>query len=444
MSPEHNDKEQELRRRREQRREITRQKQQRQAVLRLLLMAAALVLATVLIVWTSRNASTQPPQTEATQPSYSVSGTEDEDGEEVWETEPTTVIHIAAAGDLNVTDEIVKEAMTVSGYSFSGAFLDVAPVLSGADLTLLNFEGTLAGPPYGSETGSAPTALAQALAQYGVDVVQTANSASIRAGVLGLQSTIAALENVGITPVGTFTDTDAFERSGGFTLLDVQGIRVALVAFTKGMDNLGLPEGSAHCVNLLYRDYTTDYKEIDRDGIHSVMRGVAASEPDITIALVHWGSELNENLSDSQQTIAQLLLSDGADAVLGTHSHLLGAIEYDENAGTLIAWSLGDFFGNADEAGTNYSVILDMEITMDNQLGTASITGFSTTPIYTLRPEQSLLGGRRVVRMEQALARYNSRYIGRITDSTAQAMEYALTRVPQRVTARDPEPTEES
>lgn len=437
MSPEYNEKDQQLRRRKEQRREITRQKQRRQAVLRLLLAVAALLLATVLIVWTSRNASTQGPQADETQTTPSVSS--EDDGEEIWETEPTTVIHIAAAGDLNVTDEIVKEAMTVSGYSFSSAFLDVAPVLSDADLTLLNFEGTLAGPPYGSETGSAPTALVEALAQYGVDVVQTANSASIRAGVLGLQSTISGLENVGITPVGTFADTDAFERSGGFTLLEVQGIRVALVAFTKGMDNLGLPEGSSQCVNLLYRDYTTDYKQIDRDGIHSVMRSVAASEPDITIALVHWGSELNENLSDSQQTIAELLLADGADAVLGTHSHLLGAIEYDEEKKTLIAWSLGDFFGNADEAGTNYSVILNMEITMDNQLGTASITGFSTTPIYTLRPEQSLLGGRRVVRMEQALARYNSRYIGRITDSTAQAMEYALTRVEQRITARDGE-----
>lgn len=437
MSPEYNEKDQQLRRRKEQRREITRQRQRRQAVLRLLLAVAALLLATVLIVWTSRNASTQGAQADETQPAPSVSS--EDDGEEIWETEPTTVIHIAAAGDLNVTDEIVKEAMTVSGYNFSDAFLDVAPVLSDADLTLLNFEGTLAGPPYGSETGSAPTALVEALAQYGVDVVQTANSASIRAGVLGLQSTITALENAGITPVGTFTDTDAFERSGGFTLLEVQGIRVALVAFTKGMDNLGLPEGSSQCVNLLYRDYTTDYKQIDRDGIHSVMRSVAASEPDITIALVHWGSELNENLSDSQQTIAELLLADGADAVLGTHSHLLGAIEYDEEKKTLIAWSLGDFFGNADEAGTNYSVILDMEITMDNQLGTASITGFSTTPIYTLQPEQSLLGGRRVVRMEQALARYNSRYIGRITDSTAQAMEYALTRVEQRITARDGE-----
>lgn len=436
MTPQRNNQPPSQRPTRQQRHAQTQKKLRRQALTRLALVLAALLLAAGLILWTSRNAAQETPglpQTENTAPEA-----ESQD-EAPLETEPSTVIHIAAAGDLNVTDQIVQEAMTASGYRFSDAFLDVAPVLGAADLTLLNYEGTLSGPPYGSQTGSAPSALIETLASIGVDVVQTANSASIRSGILGLQSTITALEQVGITPVGTFTDTEAFEKSGGFTIVEVQGIRIALVAFTKGMDNLGLPEGSANCVNLLYQDYTTDYKQIDKERIHAVMRNVAAKDPDLTIALVHWGSELNENLSESQQTIAQLLQNDGADVILGTHSHLLGAIEFDEEAGTLIAWSLGDFFGDAQEAGTNYSVILDLEITMDNELGTTSVTGFSTTPIYTLKPEQSQLGGHRVVQMERALARYQSRYIGRITDSTAQAMEYALTRVTERITARDPE-----
>ena len=434
MTPEREERNEQMRQRRRERHQQTQKKQQKQAVIRLLLVCAALAMAAALIIWTSQNAPDAGMETALSTTQARPIGQEEED---VWETEPYTVIHVAAAGDLNVTDEIVKEAMTVSGYNFSNTFLDVAPVLGAADLTLLNFEGTLAGPPYGAETGSAPASLMETLAKLGVDVVQTANSASIRAGVLGLQSTISGLQNVGITPVGTFANSDAFEKSGGFTMMEVEGIRIALVAFTKGMDNLGLPEGSADCVNILYEDYTTDYKKIDRNEINTVMRNVAAEEPDITIALVHWGSEMNENLSDSQEDIAEILLDAGADAIIGTHSHLLNAIEYDETAGTLVAWSLGDFFGNAEEAATNYSVILDMEITMDNQLGTASITGFSTTPIYILRPEQSLMGGRRVVRMEGALARYEGRYIGRVDSSTAEAIDYALTRVEQRITARD-------
>lgn len=436
MTPERNDNNSNRRRTtpdRQQRRREAQARHKRQAILRLVLVVAALAMAAGLIAWVTKNAgsgetlaTTQTPSTETVSPS----GTD----EEVWETEPTTVIHVAAAGDLNVTDEIVSEAMTASGYNFDETFLDVAPVLGAADLTILNFEGTLSGAPYGFQTGSAPASLAEKLAQIGVDAVLTANSASIRSGVLGLQSTISGLKNVGIQPIGTFTNSDEFKKTGGFTMMEVDGIRVALVGFTKGMDNLGLPEGSADCVNILYKDYTTDYKEIDKDEITKVLRNVAAEEPDITIAMLHWGSEYNENVSSSQEDIAELMLDNGVDVIIGSHSHLLQAIEYDELAGTLVAWSLGDFYGNATEAGSNYSAVLDIEITMDNQLGIASITNYSVTPIYTLKPEQSLVGGHRVVQIEKALARYESRYIGRITDDTYSSMSYALTRVGQRIT----------
>ena len=43
----------------------------------------------------------------------------------------TTVITIAAAGDLNVTDYVLDNAAQENGYDFSRTFLDVAPILSG-------------------------------------------------------------------------------------------------------------------------------------------------------------------------------------------------------------------------------------------------------------------------------------------------------------------------
>ena len=104
----------------------------------------------------------------------------------------TTVITIAAAGDLNVTDYVLENAAHENGYDFSQTFLDVAPILSGADLTLLNFEGNLSGGSYGSSTGAAPLELPKTLKAIGVDAVQTANSAAIRQGVSGLISNRSA------------------------------------------------------------------------------------------------------------------------------------------------------------------------------------------------------------------------------------------------------------
>ena len=104
--------------------------------------------------------TTPPPVQTTAPPETSPAGTEPPKPQT-----GTTVIHIAAAGDLNVTDYVLENAAHENGYDFSQAFQDVGPILSAADLTLLNFEGTLAGEPYGTKRGSAPLALARQLAE---------------------------------------------------------------------------------------------------------------------------------------------------------------------------------------------------------------------------------------------------------------------------------------
>ncbi len=435
MAPKHNDQNQEaLRRRRQAQRRRQVQRERRRLLLRLTGVGIIALAVGIMIFMVQRNAgdpslqstpeTTVPPQTQQTEPPS--------------ETEPTelpefSTIHIAAVGDLNITDTVLQQNLTEDGYDFSQAFLDVAPVLSQADLTLLNFEGNLTGAPYGGTRRSAPQEMAQALADIGVDVVQTANSASILDGVLGLKATKDAFASVGIETVGTFRDSADFRSSKGYTIVEVEGFRVALVAFTKGMDNMGLPEGSEDCVNLLYTDYTTDYKSIDTDGINSILRSIAEDQPDITIAMVHWGSEYNESISDTQTRIRNLMLSGGVDIILGTHPHLVQTIEFDETAGTLAAFSLGDFYGDASQAGSNYSLILDIEVQRDNLTGEVKVAGYTYTPIYTLTPTQSSAGGHRVVRIKEAMARYESNYLGCITEDTYDSMAYALTRLEQRI-----------
>ena len=445
MSSERDELNKELERRRALRakREAQRRKaeqERRKLMFRLGMAGVVILLVTILIVAFTLGGG----QTEETTPSgagnpvQTTAPKAEADKPEETEPEATepaeyTTIHIAAAGDLNVTDQMIQNAVTTVGYDFTSAFVDVAAVMSQADLTLLNYEGTFGGTEYGTATGAAPGQLAQAMANMGVDAVQTANSASIRSGILGLQSTIQALKNAGIEPIGTFADSSNFRSSGGYTIMEVKGLRIALVGFTKGMDNLGLPEGSEDCVNLLYTDYTTTYSEIDTDGIKKVLRKVAEEQPDLTIAMVHWGSEYTESISESQKKICSTLLAGGVDVVLGTHSHLLKAVELDTENNTLVAWSLGDFYGDAPQPGSNYSIILDIEVTRDNVTGQTTIAGFTYTPIYTVLPEESNSGGQRVVRIREAMARYEGNYLGKVTEDVYDHMEYVLTRIDQRI-----------
>ena len=434
-------------RRRKAQREAQRKKaaQQRKKMRLQLCAVAAVIVAAVGLIWSFSHGSagqeptppgqtvgrpqpgTQPPTQPAPSTEPATKATEPPVEEKF------TTIHIAAAGDLNVTDQVVELGHGPNGYDYTAAFQDVAPVLGEADLTLLNLEGTLSGAPYGGERSSAPNQLAKALKDIGVDAVQTANSASIRGGVLGLQATIENLYAAGLAPIGTFYDSDAFRESGGYTMLEVQGLRIAVIGFTKGMDNLGLPQGSEDCVNVLYEDYFTDYSKVDTKAIKKVLKNVEEEQADLTIAMVHWGSEYMEELSRSQKKIRDLLLDGGVDVILGTHSHLVQAVEFDEAANTLVAYSLGDFYGDADQPGTNYSLILDIEVTRENRTGETRITGYSYTPIYTVRPEDSAEGGLRVVQLEKAMERYEAGYLGRVNESTYDAMAYGRKRLEERL-----------
>ena len=426
----------EMNRRRE-KREAQRKKQEAESKrLKMMLIIAAVVLALccVGIYKLSQNTAVPAIQTSDTAETTEATNAPTEAPKETSAANqsPITTIHIKAAGDLNVTDSVVNSGMSVSGYEYSRAFKDVAAVLADADLTVMNFEGNACGEPYGSSTTSAPIELLQGLRNCGVDLLQTANSCVINNGLIGLTSTLNAIRSAGLEPVGSFATLSEFQNSKGYTIADVQGVKVAFVAFTKGIGGRGMPAGNEDLVNLLYVDYATEYSEVDWEGIESILKNVEAEKPDITIALLHWGSEYNDDISKTQKSIITRMQKNGVDVILGTHPHTLQPIIYDETKGTLIAYSLGDFFGDAVRGGTNYSIILDLEITKDSSTGITKVTDYSYTPIYTLT-EAECDGYRRVVRIDKAMEAYNGNYLDKVTKTAYDNMTYALERIEARL-----------
>lgn len=426
---------------RREKREAQRRKQQAEAKrlrITLILAAVVLVLCTAGIVFlTSRSDSSQTTVAAETRPTQ----------KPTQATEPATraqkstktTIHIKAAGDLNVTNTVINAGVAVGGYNYTRAFMDVASTLSDADLTVLNLEGNICGEPYGSDTTSAPRELLDGLRNAGVDLIQMANSCTINNGLIGLTSTLQNIRAAGLEPVGAFASESEFQQSKGYTITEAQGVKVAFVAFTKGLGGRGLPAGNDNLVNILYEDYASTYDKIDRTRITSVLKAVEAEKPDITIALLHWGSEYNDDISDTQKSIVNLMKKQGVDVIIGTHPHTVQAIEYDELAGTLVAYSLGDFFGDASRGGTNYSIILDLEITKDSSTGTTKVTNYSYTPIYTVSEAESADGYRRVVRIDKTVEAWEENYLDKVSQSAKESMVYALERIEARI---NPPPVE--
>ena len=437
--------EEELEQRRAQR-EAARQQhlaEHRQLMLRLGIAGAVLLIVAVVIIVMALQAPAQPdptvPPTIAPTQTPSAAPTEEPTAPptELPTGEPTTppsetpteppmadtVIHFAAAGDINVND-------TTAALDFKQAFQHLLPALSRADLTAVNFEGNLIGAPYGAATQSAPQELMNALKACGVDLIQMANSRSITNGLDGLRTTLSAIRAAGMEPLGAWGTEEEARQSGGYTIREINGIKLALVAFTKGMDSMALPHGSEDCVNVLYEDYATTYQDVDADGIRAVLSRVEKENPDLTIAMVHWGSEFRDQISDTQEYILEILLENGVDAVIGTHPHYVQALEFDEETGIFVAYSLGDLLSDGETAGTEYGIILDLEITKDGYTGATRITGYSYTPIFNVRWEKRQL---QVMELHEAIRAYEGGHLNRPSREMYEDMLYALTRVEARV-----------
>lgn len=341
---------------------------------------------------------------------------------------PKTVVRIAAAGDLNINDAVV--ASGGEGYDYGPAFRDILHLLSDADLTVINLEGNFVGAPYGTADRSAPTQLLTALNEAGVDLVQLANSYSIYNGIAGLSRTISAVRSAGMEPLGAYATQQDFKDSGGYTIVEVQGVRLAFVAFTKGMDGMTLPKGSEDCVNVLYKDYDSTYNSVDKEKINKILDAAEKEKPDATIVLLHWGSEFNDTISTSQNTILNILQEREVDAIIGTHSHYVQQMVFDKDKGTFLAYSLGDLFSDAQRGGTEYSVVLELEITKDEITGDTKVTDFSYTPIFSVAEAGKPM---RVVRIHEAMSAFETNFINAVTEETYNKMKYALERIEARI-----------
>ena len=418
--------------RKQRREEQQRKRKAQQRKMLIILLGAVVVLALIitLIVVFSGKKKDAPPEPEA--PPAQVQ--QDENQADAETTPPSKedpnfkTIRIAAAGDVNVTDRIVNSGGL--NYDYTSVFMDVAHMLADADLAVVNLEGNICGAPYGTGTASAPQGLVEALDKAGVDLVQLANSYSINKGISGLKQTINGVRAAGMEPLGAYEDESAFRAGKGYTICVVDGIKVAFVAFTKGMDGMALPGGSENCVNLLYEDYASAYQNINYEGISAILNAAAKENPDVTVAMLHWGSEYNDTISPSQEKIVKYLQENGVDAIIGTHPHYVQKMVFDQEAGTFVAYSLGDLLSDGERSGTQYSVILNLEITKDMRSGEVQISDYYYVPIYTVAEKGKPL---RVVRIAESLFAYECYFLGRVSQETYTDMQYALERVRARV-----------
>ena len=343
-------------------------------------------------------------------------------------------------GDISLDAAMMESFRTENGFDFSPLFASVTPRIFAADLAIGNLEGNVSDDPVLTDHNY-PSQFFRALAACGFDVLQTANSYSIENGISYISKTRNAIRDAGMEPVGTFSSAEDRKDSGGVLVRDVNGIRVAFIAMTKSMNGKCLPEGADYAVNLLYEDYyeaaATNYTKIDKDGILKLISSAKAREPDVIIALLHWGGEYDESI-DAQKKIASLMFENGVDLIVGEHSHLVGPMlqEKDEAlphalSNGFVAYSLGDFLSAQSRPEGHFGCILSLRLLKhDNSVTVAEIT---CTPTYSAYPSLELETNRyEILDSSAAIADYESDYYDKVSQPLYELLKDSVKSIRDR------------
>lgn len=284
-------------------------------------------------------------------------------------------ITLLFVGDLMQHDAQIKAARTPDGYDYSDCFKHVAPEIQRADVAIANLEVTLGGKPYrGYPSFSAPDEFLYAVKEAGFDVLLTANNHCLDRGKRGLERTAHLLDSLQFPYLGTYRTPE--ERTQRYPLLiEKNGFRIALLAYT--YETNGLRPSEPNIVNYI------DSVQIKKD-ILSARR----MRPDAIIACMHWGLEYHSLPNSSQKKLADWLIAQGVDHVIGSHPHVVQPMEVRSDSQTpakhLVVYSLGNFISNMSKENTDGGAIV--KLTLTKQWGITRMEDCSYSLVWTSRP----------------------------------------------------------
>lgn len=269
------------------------------------------------------------------------------------EIDSVVVVKIAVVGDLMCHSPQFNYAkVSKDSFDFNPVYRYIKENLENADFTFGNLETVIGekGSTYlGYPRFKSPKDYVTALAQNGFDFLCFANNHTLDQGEQGVLNTIRTLNENNIGYTGAFnsqSDRDSIR------ILKLNGIKIALLAYSYGTNGSVIPKGKDYLINLI------DYNLIEKD-IHSAKQNGA----EIVLVNFHFGNEYQRFPSDYQKEVVKKTIEFGADLITASHPHVIQPIEfYKTNGATLdsgiAAYSLGNFISNQRQRYTDAGVIL--------------------------------------------------------------------------------------
>jgi hypothetical protein len=205
----------------------------------------------------------------------------------------------------------------------------VRNLMKSADIAVANFENPAPNNPRFHASGtnfSADPRFIDGLANAGIDYVSLANNHIRDAGANGVLQTITNVKKRGIAVSGAGKNAKAVRTPA---ILEAAGTKVAIL----GYDAIA---GGYHATATRVGSAGLSAKAVKTDVAAARKAGA-----DLVIVYPHWGTEYDPTPFANQKKLAEMIIDNGADMVIGNHAHWAAAMEVYK--GKPIWYALGNF-----------------------------------------------------------------------------------------------------
>jgi len=318
-------------------------------------------------------------------------------------------LRIAAVGDILLHAPLQKNA---ADQGFTSMWQAALPFVASGDIAYANLEGPIAkginksgqevtdpGNQFDNHVYSSfplfnyPPGLPPALKQSGFDIVSTANNHSLDRYEVGINKTIDALNQAGLKFVGTRKKEGS---ESWVRLINKNGFRIAWIACTENTN--GIEDKNQQ---VLYC-----FKKKDHQTILQTIKNLS-DKVDVIVLSPHWGEQYQHQYSRRQQHFAHQALEAGATTIIGSHPHVLQAMEKyitKDNRETFILYSLGNFVSYQGTPKNRSTVVLLLDL-VKGENGT-QIKAVHFVPMYMQnRQGQQRIRLSKVSKNSQSVAR---------------------------------------
>ena len=263
--------------------------------------------------------------------------------------------NIAVTGDVMFGRKM--PAVLDSGES---PFRYVENVTKKADILLVNFENPVTS-SYNAVKGDVPLKADPRYTYLLADandvvVASQANNHALDYGEAGMNESIKNLEEAGIYVIGA-----GMNRSEATKPLTIEtGDRKVTILNYMDADNFAEYRGVMDPATA----NSSGYSAYDSELAEMQVREARENGSSIIIAYLHYGNEYSRSPNDNQVKISHELINDGADIVIGSHTHVTQGVEMYN--GKPIFYNLGNFIFDQSNPATHISYFLNLNLVEDN------------------------------------------------------------------------------